>query len=96
MNVCMLGPQRQRKLVPCIVQSPPPPPSLSSQAAKTALALENVPYGRSGAFAINLWMRRFNDSDLSGEAFQYLFSHSSVGVPHALSPNEVAVYLADR
>ena len=48
-----------------------------------------MPYALNGSFAVSLWMRRLPDSNFSGDAFQYLYSHTGVASVAALSPNQV-------
>ncbi|GAB4817823.1 hypothetical protein N2152v2_004869 [Parachlorella kessleri] len=61
-----------------------------------AVVLDNVPYGLDGSFAISLWMRRLPDSNFSGDAFQYIYSHSGIATAAAYSPNQVQLYIADK
>lgn len=59
------------------------------QTDKNALLLDNVPYARNGSFAVSLWMRRVPGSNLSGDVFQYLFSHTNAGQGGAAAANQV-------
>jgi len=68
---------------------------LSLQAAENAIQLANAPYGISGAFAVNIWMRRNPGSDTSGKTFQYIFSHTGIAAASGTSPNQVSIYVAD-
>ncbi|GMH45693.1 hypothetical protein BSKO_13656 [Bryopsis sp. KO-2023] len=65
-----------------------------SQDEGSFIVLDNVPYGEKGSFAINMWFRPTN---LTGNAFQYIFSHSGV-VPtlDAWQSNQVQIYLAEN
>lgn len=44
------------------------------QDAGSYVVLDDVAYGRTGPWAVNLWMRTANSS---GTALQYLYSHNS-------------------
>jgi hypothetical protein len=66
------------------------------QAEHDAVRLSNLAYGVDGNFAINLWMRRNSDSDLSGDTFQYLYHHSGIAAAPGYSPNQIAIYVTDR
>jgi hypothetical protein len=57
------------------------------------VALDNVEYGASGAFSINVWMAH-NSS--SGNAFEFLFSHGNDNMPaDPWMPNEVQIYVPE-
>lgn len=43
------------------------------QQNDSTIVLDSVPYGASGAWAVNLW---FKPGPLYGDNFQYLFSHA--------------------
>lgn len=67
-----------------------PPQPHNSQTQQDAVMLDNVPYGLRGPFAVSLWVRRWPDSNVSGDAFQYLFSHSGIASASAFSPNQAS------
>ena len=52
------------------------------------MVLDTVPYASNGSFAVNLWMRRLPGSNTSGDAFQYLYSHTGVAKTSGQSPNQ--------
>jgi hypothetical protein len=64
--------------------------SLSSLLAlQRVVTLDNVEYGASGGFAVNLWVRVSEASDLTGSTFSYLFSHADVDTTDPMtSPNQ--------
>ena len=47
--------------------------SMLLQQNDSTIVLDSVPYGASGAWAVNLW---FKPGPLYGDNFQYLFSHA--------------------
>ena len=57
------------------------------QTADSLVALQNVPYGHSGSFAVNLW---FKVTSVEGSHYAYLFSHSA-STPEVtdFDPNQV-------
>lgn len=57
------------------------------QANDSMVVLDTVPYGTTGAFAVNVWVKV---NSLSGSQFEYIFSHNST-VPSSSSwgPNQV-------
>lgn len=67
---------------------------------KDAIAIDPVPYGSNGSFAINIWARPQN---MSGSNFAYLFSHrntekfgeNSIG-DHGFGPNQVQLLLPEQ
>jgi hypothetical protein len=66
---------------------------------QNAILLENVPYGRSGSFAVNFWMRRVDISNeaLDGRSYGYLFAHSALnGGAGEQESNRVSIYVPER
>lgn len=58
------------------------------------VVLENVKYGTTGAFSINIWMKKDISTDFFGDTFQFIFSHSSLDGANAAqftpaTPNQV-------
>jgi hypothetical protein len=67
-----------------------------NRTSMNAIQLDNVAYGASGPFSVNLWMRRIpGASNNEGEKFQYLFSHSGWSSTPGYSPNQVALYVPE-
>ena len=70
---------------------------ICSRADGTVVHLDKVPYASNGSFAVNLWMRRLGYSDVSGDAFQYLFHHTSnTTYSPGLTPNQISIYLTSK
>jgi hypothetical protein len=68
-----------------------------NRSAMNAIQLDNVAYGASGPFSVNLWMRRLpNASNMEGSTFQYLFSHSTWSSTPGYSANQVNLYIPDQ
>lgn len=42
------------------------------------IILPSVPFGHDGGLTVNLWLKKDNTTSLAGNAFQYLFSVSSL------------------
>lgn len=57
------------------------------------LQLDPVPYATTGGFAINIWVKT-NISNIVGDAFSYIFSHTALGTTNVLTaPNQVHIYI---
>ncbi|KAL4548009.1 hypothetical protein Ndes2526B_g07220 [Nannochloris sp. 'desiccata'] len=68
-----------------------------NRSAMNAIQLDNVAYGASGPFSVNLWMRRLpGTSDFQGDTFQYLYSHSGWSSTAGYSPNQVHLYIPEQ
>jgi hypothetical protein len=48
--------------------------SMHFQDVDSTIVLESVPYGKSGAWAINIWIK---PGSVYGNNFQYIFSHAA-------------------
>ncbi|CAD7700381.1 unnamed protein product [Ostreobium quekettii] len=58
-----------------------------------AVVLPSVSYGRTGQFAINMWVRPMGPRD--DIAYQYIYSHTKLGgQPGGLSDSQIHIYLA--
>uniref|UniRef100_A0A061S6Z7 Laminin G domain-containing protein n=1 Tax=Tetraselmis sp. GSL018 TaxID=582737 RepID=A0A061S6Z7_9CHLO len=62
------------------------------QSEQDHVLIENIPYGKSGAWTISLWIKATNSS---GEDFQYIFSHSADEIMQ-WTPNQVQLYIPER
>lgn len=67
------------------------PPCTHTQADSDSITLSNVPFAATnGSFAINLWMRRPGNANLTGTQYQYLFSQASTPSSLVAQPNSVS------
>ncbi|KAK9861130.1 hypothetical protein WJX84_010885 [Apatococcus fuscideae] len=65
-----------------------------SQDSDTRVLLDDVTYGSNGSFAINVWVRPVN---LTGDSYQYIFSHGLVDRDGAdpWQANQVQMYIPE-
>lgn len=58
-----------------------------AQAEDSTVVLDNVEYGITGAFAINIWIKV---DSLNGNVFEYIYSHNSTHADAtSWGPNQV-------
>ena len=63
------------------------------QTQGSAVALDTVPYGAQGPFAVNIW---FKVTSVVGSDFEYIYSHASNGQDAVgFGPNQVGWLLND-